>query len=77
MKWIKVRRAQTSDLRPRRLRIPPHKISPDLPEIEGVDIMDGLKRVGGNRRLYRELLVKFAAKYADAGLQISSALQSR
>jgi HPt (histidine-containing phosphotransfer) domain-containing protein len=35
---------------------------------------DGLKRVGGNSRLYRELLMKFAAKHSDAGLQISDAL---
>ena len=47
-----------------------------IPEIEGVDLTDGLKRVGGNQRLYRELLVKFAAKFADAGVQVSSALQS-
>jgi two-component system sensor histidine kinase/response regulator len=46
----------------------------DLPEIDGVDIKDGLKRVGGNSRLYRDLLIKFAAKHSDAGLQISDAL---
>ena len=41
------------------------------------DPVDALKRVGGNQRLYRELLVKFAAKYADADSQIASALQDR
>jgi two-component system sensor histidine kinase/response regulator len=30
--------------------------------------------VGGNSRLYRDLLIKFAAKHSDAGLQISDAL---
>ena len=47
-----------------------------IPEIEGVDVVDGLRRVAGNQRLYRQLLEKFAAKYADADVQISSALQS-
>ncbi len=48
----------------------------ELPEIEGVDIKDGLKRVGGNSRLYRDLLMKFAAKYTDSALQISDALHA-
>ena len=37
-----------------------------LPEIEGIDIAGGLKRVAGNKRLYRSLLEQFAAKQADA-----------
>jgi HPt (histidine-containing phosphotransfer) domain-containing protein len=45
-----------------------------LPEIDGVDIKDGLKRVGGNSRLYRDLLLKFAVKNSEAGLQIANAL---
>jgi HPt (histidine-containing phosphotransfer) domain-containing protein len=32
--------------------------------------------VGGNERLYRDLLVKFAAKNVDADLQIAAALKS-
>jgi CheY-like chemotaxis protein len=76
-RWIKVRRPIPSP------EVPVNKAeaasSPGvthIPEIEGVDLTDGLKRVGGNQRLYRELLVKFAAKFADAGVQVSSALQS-
>jgi len=75
MKWIKPRHVQAS------AEPPSQKVedaSPQnllcLPEIDGVDIKDGLKRVGGNIRLYRDLLMKFAAKYCDAGLQISDAL---
>ena len=37
---------------------------------------DGLKRVAGNRRLYRDLLGQFAAKQGDAAAQISAALES-
>jgi PAS domain S-box-containing protein len=47
-----------------------------LPEIAGINLADGLKRVAGNRRLYRDLLVQFAAKQADAAAEISGALES-
>jgi signal transduction histidine kinase/DNA-binding response OmpR family regulator/HPt (histidine-containing phosphotransfer) domain-containing protein len=47
-----------------------------LPEIPGVNVADGLNRVAGNRRLYRDLLGQFAAKQADAGAQISTAIES-
>ena len=76
-RWIKVRHpvsmseAQVSEV----VAASSEAIEP-IPEIEGVDQADGLKRVGGNQRLYRQLLVKFAAKYADADEQVSSALQS-
>ena len=47
-----------------------------LPEIAGVNLADGLKRVAGNRRLYRDLLLQFVAKQADAPAQIAAALDS-
>jgi two-component system, sensor histidine kinase and response regulator len=47
-----------------------------LPQIEGVDLEGGLKRVVGNKRLYRDLLLQFAAKQADAPAQISKAIES-
>jgi PAS domain S-box-containing protein len=47
-----------------------------LPEIAGINLADGLKRVAGNRRLYRHLLGQFAAKQGDAAARISSALES-
>ena len=47
-----------------------------LPEIAGINLADGLKRVAGNRRLYRELLGQFAAKQGNAAAQISTALES-
>ena len=47
-----------------------------LPEIAGINLADGLKRVAGNRRLYRDLLGQFAAKQGDAAAQISAALES-
>jgi HPt (histidine-containing phosphotransfer) domain-containing protein len=47
-----------------------------LPEISGIRVADGLNRVAGNTRLYRDLLGQFAAKQGDASAQISTALES-
>jgi two-component system sensor histidine kinase/response regulator len=73
MRWAKPRGAEAT-----RTEARPTKAVDDttLPEIEGVDVAGGLKRVAGNARLYRDLLVQFAAKQADAGLQIAAALES-
>jgi CheY-like chemotaxis protein len=46
-----------------------------LPEIDGVDIAGGLKRVAGNVRLYRSLLQQFVEKQATACSQIVDALR--
>ena len=45
-------------------------------EIAGINLADGLKRVAGNTRLYRDLLGQFVAKQGDAAAQISAALES-
>jgi signal transduction histidine kinase/CheY-like chemotaxis protein len=74
MKWIKPRRAQASERPAQKVEAASSQNLLGLPEIDGVDVKDGLKRVGGNSRLYRDLLIKFAAKHSDAGLQISDAL---
>ncbi|HYK36707.1 hybrid sensor histidine kinase/response regulator [Alloacidobacterium sp.] len=47
-----------------------------LPEIAGIDIDNGLKRVAGNKRLYRDLLRQFAAKQGDVSTEILAALAS-
>ena len=47
----------------------------DLPEsLSGFDLAAGLKRLQGNRRLYRKLLVDFAANYAGAADNIQKVL---
>jgi len=45
-----------------------------LPNIAGVDVNDGLQRVAGNRQLYRNLLMQFAARQADTANEIAAAL---
>jgi CheY-like chemotaxis protein len=73
LRWIKPRSDQPSAR-------PVEKVeavcSQRIPDIEGIDVPDGLKRLAGNVRLYRDLIWQFAAKHEDAGLQISAALQS-
>jgi signal transduction histidine kinase/DNA-binding response OmpR family regulator len=46
------------------------------PAIAGIDGDGGLRRVAGNRRLYRDLLLQFAARESDAPARISAALQT-
>jgi HPt (histidine-containing phosphotransfer) domain-containing protein len=46
----------------------------ELPPVDGLDIADGLRRVGGNNTLYVKLLRQFADQQADAVGQIRAAL---
>jgi PAS domain S-box-containing protein len=71
MRWAKPRQVQAAGIEAR-----PAKTTDDviLPAIKGVDVDGGLQRVAGNKRLYRDLLVQFAAKQVDAGSQISAAI---
>jgi CheY-like chemotaxis protein len=45
-----------------------------LPQIPEIDTESGLGRVGGNEKLYRNLLVKFYKEYAESTKQIKEAL---
>ena len=47
-----------------------------IPEIDGVDAKQGLARAAGNRRLYRDLLIRFAKDHLDVGAQIATALDA-
>ena len=47
-----------------------------LPEIEGLDAVAGLKRVGGKKDLYLKLLKKFYSEYADIPREIETALST-
>jgi PAS domain S-box-containing protein len=72
MRWAKPRQARAAEIEGRQA-----KTADDLIplEIDGVDVAGALKRVAGNKQLYRELLMQFAAKQVDAGSQISAAIQ--
>jgi PAS domain S-box-containing protein len=73
MRWAKSRQARAAGAEER-----PAKRANDetLPEIEGVDVAGGLRRVAGNKRLYRDLLVQFAAKQSETNSQILTAIDS-
>lgn len=45
-----------------------------LPELPGLEVAAGLRRTGGDRRLYRDLLARYAAGQADAPARIRAAL---
>ncbi|MFC1606459.1 response regulator [Candidatus Latescibacterota bacterium] len=48
----------------------------DIPDIDGVDIDVGLKRVAGNKKLYRNILEKFHGNYADTTGEIKAAYEA-
>jgi two-component system sensor histidine kinase/response regulator len=46
----------------------------DVPQIEGLDCVDGLRRVGGNIKLYNQLLQQFASQQSEVIGKIRAAL---
>src|SRR6201987_599623 len=78
MRWGKPRPRQATESQapPIPARTTPADRADELPEIVGINLDDGLKRVAGNRRLYRDLLGQFVARQANTAAQISAALES-
>jgi CheY-like chemotaxis protein len=72
MRWAKPRlQANPTDAKP----VTPVK-NVILPDIDGVDLSSGLKRVNGNKPLYVDLLVQFAADQSEVNSQILAAIDS-
>ncbi len=46
-----------------------------IPEIERIDVSDGLRRLGGNRALYLNLLRKFCEEFEQSAEDIKSSLE--
>jgi CheY-like chemotaxis protein/HPt (histidine-containing phosphotransfer) domain-containing protein len=46
------------------------------PALDGFELAEGLKRLGGNRELYRRLLADFAGRYIDAAEEIRRSLDA-
>ena len=72
-RWVRRDREAPPDRKPSALRTAGGD-SAALPTIEGVDAADGLYRVAGNRKLYRNLLKQFCDEQATAGAQIADAM---
>jgi CheY-like chemotaxis protein len=69
-RWTKTRKAPT----PAVGGVAPGADSEAPLAVEGIDIAEALKRVAGNKRLYRRLLQQFAAKESDTDMRIGEAL---
>jgi PAS domain S-box-containing protein len=54
----------------------PREAPPELPELPGIDTIDGVARFGGNVRSYIKLLNKFAENQAEAISEIKEAITS-
>jgi signal transduction histidine kinase/CheY-like chemotaxis protein len=75
LRWVKPRPNQAATVQS---AVPDTKASDEvaLPEISGIKVMEGVNRVAGNRKLYRDLLEQFAVKQAGAPDQVSAAIES-
>jgi signal transduction histidine kinase/DNA-binding response OmpR family regulator len=71
LRWAKPQRKQTIKPQGTPIRIADEMV---LPDIAGINVTDGLRRVAGNKRLYRDLLMRFAK--GDAAAEIAAALKS-
>jgi polar amino acid transport system substrate-binding protein len=77
IKWIEPHRITRPDQNS--LDMPPEDMAAlpidDLPEsLPNFDLADGLKRLQGNKKLYRKLLFNFASDYASVASDIRTAL---
>jgi two-component system sensor histidine kinase/response regulator len=73
-KWIRIEN-RTGRGSGRRVSRPQHPV--ELPEtLYGIDMETGLIRVGGNRRLFRNLLVRFRSDYAGAASELASLMDA-
>jgi CheY-like chemotaxis protein len=81
-KWIKPSDKRVQFRQPEVIDKPPEGVESiseeeQLPEsLAGFDLSDGLKRLQGNRRLYRKLLLNFGKDYCEAGNEIRTALDA-
>ncbi len=73
VQWIPPRDsdAQQDDFEPSTEKIAEEKLPGSL---EGIDVAEGLRRVGGNRKLYRKLLIEFFQDHSQDVHAIRSAL---
>ncbi len=49
---------------------------PARQDLPGIDVENALRRLGGNRELLENLLIRFCRDYADAGQEVRAALES-
>lgn len=72
VKWIKPGERDVSDLPDMTKR---QDVYLEIPDFKNINIVNGLHRVGGNRKLYIELLEKFFNNNSNVVVQITEAIQ--
>jgi signal transduction histidine kinase/CheY-like chemotaxis protein len=72
-RWVKPRPVEPAKTRGSMTESPSEVV---LPQVSGFDQEGALKRVGGNKRLLRDLLTQFIAKEAGVADEVSEALAS-
>jgi len=83
LKWIKPVPARTVVQKPQAIDAIPEPDQAvldedELPEsLPGFDLAAGLKRLMGNKRLYRKLLVDFGTKYVETASEIRKAIDAK
>jgi CheY-like chemotaxis protein len=75
LKWIEPGERELPELSATSVPVVQLAEEDDIPDLPGIDVEGGLKRVGGNRKLYRTLLLKFYEDYPKATAEIETALQ--
>jgi len=73
VRWISPGEREATDVEAQ--DISPKETEPFPDELPGISIASGLKRVGGNKKLYRKLLSQYRASQEDAVEKIRAALQ--
>ena len=48
-----------------------------MPELQGISVADGLKKVGGNEKFYRKLLLQFLDTNRDSANEIREAIEKK
>jgi signal transduction histidine kinase/DNA-binding response OmpR family regulator/HPt (histidine-containing phosphotransfer) domain-containing protein len=78
VKWIKPkdRKIPDADTQQKGFQIDEELVEDDqLPTLPGIDVESGLIRVGGNRKLYKKLLIKFRDDYSNSFDEIQRAIE--
>jgi two-component system, sensor histidine kinase and response regulator len=74
LKWIEPRERAPEDLPP---SIDDEPADEDIPDaLPGIDVADGVARIGGNAKLYKQLLMTFLRTRGEVGGEIRSALDA-
>jgi CheY-like chemotaxis protein len=79
LKWIKHKDREIPDYDSTQESIRIEEKSNDedqLPNLPGIDIESGLARVGGNKKLYRKLLIKLRTDYSNSTEEIKEAIKN-